>query len=200
MLTRLRKPQIGKRVFKSCGSALLTALIYHYIFGLEGMYVCFACIGAVYGMGSSFNDGFKNGFNRYVGTLWGGLMVIPFYWLCMHAPKVIPWIPTEVYMTIGLFFTMALNLAFGATSAIQPGAVVYFVVMYTQPQNGYVFYTIARIIDTAFGVIVSLVLMTIFPSEYDKEHGISLGEAFRGWIHQADGHVAKHSIPKENNK
>ena len=41
-------------------------------------------------------------------------------------------------MVAGLFCVMALNLAFGATSAIQPGTVVYFVVMYTQPENSYV--------------------------------------------------------------
>ena len=145
-------------------------------------------------MGSCFKEGFQHGFNRFVGTLLGGLLVIPFYWLCLNAPAAIPWIPVEIYMTIGLLCVMALNLAFGATSAIQPGAVVYFVVMYTQPQESYVSYTIARIIDTGVGAMVSLAFAALFRSTVDRANGISIREAFRNWARQADGHVAKHSL------
>lgn len=185
MLTNLRKPHVGKRVYKTCGSALIVALIYQYLLG--GRNPCFACIGAVYGMGSSFKEGFFNGFNRFVGTLLGGLMVIPFYWLYTHTPL---GIPAAVYLVVGLFATMWLNLAFGATSAIQPGTVVYFVVMFTQPTTGYVSYTIARIIDTAVGVAISLVLTAIDPGQIDKQNGISLKDAFRNWSRQSEGHIA----------
>ena len=194
MLTRLHKPSIGKRVLKTCLSALIVALFYDYALG--GRNPCFACIGAVYGMGSSFKEGFQHGFNRFVGTLLGGLLVIPFYWLCLNAPLYIPWIPSEFYMVAGLFCVMALNLAFGATSAIQPGAVVYFVVMYTQPEHSYVSYTIARIIDTGVGAAVSLAFSALFRSDPDKS-GISMREAFRHWAHQADGHVARHAANRE---
>lgn len=197
MTKRLHMPAIGKRVYKTCLSALIVALFYHYVLG--GRNPCFACIGAVYGMGSSFKEGFQHGFNRFVGTLLGGLLVIPFYWLCLNAPQVIPWIPVEFYMVAGLFCVMALNLAFGATSAIQPGTVVYFVVMYTQPENSYVSYTIARIIDTGVGAAVSLAFSALFRSNADKT-GISIREAFHHWKHQADGHVARHAAEKENRK
>ena len=166
---------------------------------LGGRNPCFACIGAVYGMGSSFKEGFQHGFNRFVGTLLGGLLVIPFYWLCLNAPQVIPWIPVEFYMVAGLFCVMALNLAFGATSAIQPGTVVYFVVMFTQPEHSYVSYTIARIIDTGVGAAVSLAFSALFRSNADKT-GISIRESFHHWKHQADGHVARHAAEKEKQK
>ena len=197
MSARPHMPAIGKRVYKTCLSALIVALFYHYVLG--GRNPCFACIGAVYGMGSSFKEGFQHGFNRFVGTLLGGLLVIPFYWLCLNAPQVIPWIPVEFYMVAGLFCVMALNLAFGATSAIQPGTVVYFVVMYTQPENSYVSYTIARIIDTGVGAMVSLGLSFVFRSSADKA-GISLREAFHHWKHQADGHVARHAAGRDKKK
>ena len=99
-------------------------------------------------------------------------------------------------MVAGLFCVMALNLAFGATNAIQPGTVVYFVVMYTQPEHSYVSYTIARIIDTGVGAAVSLAFSALFPSGPDKS-GISIREAFRHWAHQADGHVARHAANRE---
>lgn len=197
MSARLHMPPIGKRVYKTCLSALIVALFYHYVLG--GRNPCFACIGAVYGMGSSFKEGFQHGFNRFIGTLLGGLMVIPFYWLTIHAPQVVPWIPVELYMVAGMFCVMALNLAFGATSAIQPGTVVYFVVMYTQPEHSYVNYTIARIIDTGVGAMVSLGLSALFRSNADKA-GISLREAFHHWKHQADGHVAQHAAEKQKQK
>ena len=105
---KLHRPPIGKRVYKTCLSVLIVALVYHYVLG--GRNPCFACIGAVYGMGSSFKEGFQHGFNRFIGTLLGGLMVLPFYWLCLNAPAVIPWIPSEIYMVAGLFCVMALHL------------------------------------------------------------------------------------------
>ena len=194
---KLHRPPIGKRVYKTCLSVLIVALVYHYVLG--GRNPCFACIGAVYGMGSSFKEGFQHGFNRFIGTLLGGLMVLPFYWLCLNAPAVIPWIPSEIYMVAGLFCVMTLHLAFGATSAIQPGTVVYFVVMFTQPEHSYVSYTIARIIDTGVGAAVSLAFSALFRSNADKT-GISIREAFHHWKHQADGHVARHAAEKEKQK
>ena len=63
MTKRLHMPAIGKRVYKTCLSALIVALFYHYVLG--GRNPCFACIGAVYGMGSSF----KEGFSRHISAL-----------------------------------------------------------------------------------------------------------------------------------
>lgn len=194
---KLHRPPIGKRVYKTCLSVLIVALVYHYVLG--GRNPCFACIGAVYGMGSSFKEGFQHGFNRFIGTLLGGLMVLPFYWLCLNAPAVIPWIPSEIYMVAGLFCVMGLHLAFGASSAIQPGTVVYFVVMFTQPEHSYVSYTIARIIDTGVGAAVSLVLSALFRHELDKD-GISIRAAFHHWAHQSAGHVARHASEREHKK
>lgn len=126
-------------------------------------------------------------------------MVLPFYWLCLNAPAVIPWIPSEIYMVAGLFCVMGLHLAFGASSAIQPGTVVYFVVMFTQPEHSYVSYTIARIIDTGVGAAVSLALSALFRHEPDKD-GISIREAFHHWAHQSAGHVARHASQREHKK
>lgn len=185
MMTRFRKPKIEKRALRTCGSALIVALVYQYLLG--GRNPCFACIGAVYGMGNSFKDGFQNGFNRYVGTLFGGLLVIPFYWLYTHTPL---GIPAAVYMILGLFCVILLNISFGAYTAIQPAAVVYFVVMFTQPATGFISYTIARIIDTFVGVTVSLAITCFFPTKFDKEEGISISESFKNWIHKAEGNPA----------
>ena len=173
---RFRLPKVGMRVVKTCLSCLLVALIYEYLLG--GRNPCFACIGAVYGMGTKFSDGFRNGFNRFVGTLLGGLLVIPFYWLYVHTPF---GIPDFVYLVVGLFCVIYLHILLGANSAIQPGTVVYFVVMFTQPITGYVSYTIARIIDTGVGAAISLLICAISRSESDKQKKLSVKKSFRKW-------------------
>ncbi len=186
-----RLPQVGLRVVKTVLSCLLVALVYEYLLG--GRNPCFACIGAVYGMGSQFQEGFHNGFNRFVGTFLGGLMVIPFYWLYENTPF---GIPNYIYMVAGLFCVIYLNLACGANNAIQPGTVVYFVVMFTQPEAGYVGYTIARIIDTGVGVLFSLGITMLHPSEKDKANGMDIREAFRSWQRLAEGHLPRHQRTK----
>ena len=185
-------PGVGMRVVKTVISCLLVALVYEYL--LDGRNPCFACIGAVYGMGSQFQEGFHNGFNRFVGTFLGGLMVIPFYWLYVNTPF---GIPNYIYMAAGLFCVIYLNLAFGANNAIQPGTVVYFVVMFTQPLTGYVSYTIARIIDTGVGVLFSLVITMLHPSEKDKANGIDLRAVFNSWQKLAEGHIPAHERKKQ---
>ena len=119
-------PKVGMRLIKTCLSCLIVSLIYMYL--LPDRNPCFACIGAAYAMGSHIHEGFKHGFNRFVGTLLGGLMVIPFYWLYYNQPL---GIPSSVYMVVGLFCVIYINLMFGANNAVQPASVVYFVVLYT---------------------------------------------------------------------
>lgn len=66
------------------------------------------------------------------------------------------------------------NFALGADSAIQPGSVIYFVVIYTVGTERVVPYTIARILDTGLGVLIALLVYVLCPSRYDKEKGVSL--------------------------
>ena len=150
-------PHVGMRTVKTLISATLVAIVY----GLIDRNACFACIGAVFGMGSVFRGGLQSGGNRFIGTLIGGLIAIPFYWL-VH---ILPWpVPDWVWLLVGLFVVLYVSQMFGANGGIQPGTVVFFVVLYTVSQDRYVDYTIARIIDTGIGVAVSLAINKLFPS------------------------------------
>ncbi len=169
-------PKVGMRLIKTCLSCLIVSLIYMYL--LPDRNPCFACIGAAYAMGSHIHEGFKHGFNRFVGTLLGGLMVIPFYWLYYNQPL---GIPSSVYMVVGLFCVIYINLMFGANNAVQPASVVYFVVLYTQSEAVYVSYTIARIIDTGIGAAISVLLTVAMPSALDKIRGLQLNKFIQNW-------------------
>ena len=104
------------RIFKTLGAVLLVCAAYGL---LGGRNPCFACIGAVFGMGSFWREGVRHGGNRFLGTLLGGLVVIPFYCLYTNRPF---GLPGHLYLVLGLFCVIYINLLFGAHSAIQPGA------------------------------------------------------------------------------
>ncbi len=189
MLTPLkdfRSPMLTARMWRTALAVLLTVLLYEY--GLGQRNPCFALIGAVYGIGSHFEEGFYNGVNRVIGTFVGGFLVIPFYWLFNHQPF---GIPGFMWVVAGLGLVLWCNLAMGADSAIQPGTVIYFVVMYTVGKERVFTYTMARILDTGVGVLLALLLTILLPSKYDKENGLSFRtclqetkDAFRSYLNK----------------
>ena len=156
-------PKVGLRTIKTLLSVGLVAFLYSF----TDRNPCFACIGAVFGMGRVFKGGLKSGGNRFVGTFIGGLFVIPTYWLMNFSNLPVPhWI----WLMVGLFLVLYVSQILGAHDAIQPGTVVFFVVIYTVVKERYISYTIARILDTGFGVLVSLIINVFFPSPLeDKE-------------------------------
>ncbi len=156
-------PKIGARMVKSVAAVLIVALAYEYLLG--GRNACFACIGAIYGVGSVLSEGARNGFNRFIGTLLGGLVVIPFYWLYTNTPFSIP---STVYLGLGVFLTIYLNVLCGTNNAIQPGTIVYFVVLFTQPAETYVVYTISRVLDTGVGVLVGLAVNAAYRAPHSQ--------------------------------
>ena len=103
-------------------------------------------------------------------TYVGGLLVIPFHGLYTNQPF---GIPDGIWLVAGLCLVLWCNFALGADSAIQPGIVIYFVVMFTVGKERVFLYTIARILDTGFGVLLTLLLYVLHPSKHDKANGVS---------------------------
>ena len=114
--------------------------------------------------------------------------MIPFYELYISQPF---GVPDWIWLVLGLCLVLWCNFALGADSAIQPGSVIYFVVIYTVGTERVLPYTIARIIDTGVGVLIALLLYAIFPSKYDRENGVSIKtfwtetkESFKSYINK----------------
>ena len=168
-LKNFKSPRIRARMWRTALAVLITAVVYEYL--LSERNPCFALIGAVYAVGSQFEEGFHNGINRVIVTLVGGLLVIPFYELYTSQPF---GIPDWIWIVSGLCLVIWCNFALGADSAIQPGSVIYFVVIYTVGTERVIPYTIARILDTGCGVLITLLLYVLWPSKYDREKGVSL--------------------------
>ena len=168
-LKNFKSPRLTERLWRTALVVLVTSIIYKY--PLEGRNPCFALIGAVYGVGSQFEESFHSGFNRVIGPLVGGLLVIPFHGL--YTSQLFG-VPDWIWLVAGLCLVLWCNFALGADSAIQPGIVIYFVVMFTVGKERVFLYTIARILDTGFGVLLTLLLYVLYPSKYDKANGVSL--------------------------
>ena len=68
-------PKIGMRNIKTATAAALCALVYYFL----DRSPAFACIGAIFGMGSDLEQSKLHGGNRLFGTVIGGLLGIALF-------------------------------------------------------------------------------------------------------------------------
>ncbi len=173
-----RRFTLGMRTIKTLVATALVTLGY----ALWDRNPCFACIGAVFGMGSAIKTSLRSGGNRILGTVMGGLVAIPFYPLYQQQTF---GIPGFVYLTLGLAVILILGQLLGSGGGIQPGAVVFFVVLLTVKEDNFVMYTLNRMIDTVIGVSVSLVINAVLPSPHEEDPE-SVKKALLFWKRRKD--------------
>ena len=131
---------------------------------------------------------------RLTERMWRTAVVVPFYMLYQKQPF---GIPAFLWLAAGLCLVLWCNLALQADSAIQPGIVVYFVVLYTVGEERVVFYTLARILDTGIGVLISLLCYLLLPSKYDKEQGLSFRTMWKATKHAFQSYKDKNRLFRE---
>ena len=132
---------IGQRNIKSALAATLCALLYFAI----GRNPTFACIGAIFGMGSDMDNSRLNGGNRFFGTIIGGVL--------------------GMLLFIGVVVLILMSQTFHWPGAVQPGGVVLCIILFNTPVETYISYSIWRMIDTGVGVAISLLLNYLLPRE-----------------------------------
>lgn len=153
---------IGMRNVKTAISATLIAFVYFLI----DRNPTFACIGAVFGMGSDTKDSKLNGGNRLFGTIFGGvigMLLFPVY--ILFYPEGGYHMLLLVFLFVGIILLVLTSLFFQWPGAIQPGGVVLCIILFNTPVATYVSYSLNRIFDTAIGVIVSILINYWFPRE-----------------------------------
>lgn len=153
---------IGMRNVKTAISASLVALVYFLI----DRNPTFACIGAVFGMGSDTNDSKLNGGNRLFGTVFGGvigMLMFPVYTL--FYPDGGHHMLLLLFIFVGIILLVQVSLFFRWPGAIQPGGVILCIILLNTPVETYISYSLNRIFDTAVGVIVSILINYWFPRE-----------------------------------
>ena len=159
---RLSSLHLGMRNVKTAISATLCALLY-FLFDRNPT---FACIGAIFGMGSDMENSFLNGGNRLIGTILGGvigMLIFPLY--IIFYPEGGRHFLLLLFMFVGSLMLVVICMFFKSPGAIQPGGVVLCIILFNTPVDTYISYSLNRMFDTAVGVIISLLINYYFPRE-----------------------------------
>ena len=147
-------PKIGMRNIKTALAAALCALIYYFL----DRSPAFACIGAIFGMGS--------GDNRLFGTVIGGLLGVALFWVYLlfypQGGHTLLLVPLVFIGTVALILLCQIFWVGG----VQPGGVVLCIILFSTPVESYVTYALNRIFDTGIGVIMALVVNSVFPGGF----------------------------------
>lgn len=152
---------IGMRNIKTALAATLCALLYY-----PSENPTFACIGAIFGMGSDFENSYLNGGNRFIGTVIGGFVGMFLFHLYVQIyPEGGTYPLLLVLLFIGVNLLIVLSRLFQWPGAVQPGGVVLCIIFFNTPVDTYVAYSLNRMLDTAIGVAVALLVNILLPRE-----------------------------------
>lgn len=156
------KIHIGMRNIKTALAATLCALIYFLI----DRNPTFACIGAVFGMGKDLAHSWLNGGNRLFGTIIGGLLGMGLFRIyIIFYPAGGMHFLMLVLLFIGVILMILASQYFNWPGAIHPGGVMLCILLFNQPVDSYVQYSLNRILDTAVGVVIGMLVNILLPRE-----------------------------------
>lgn len=152
-------PGLGLRSIKTALAAMLTALLYVFV---PDRNPTFACIGAIFGMGTDMEESRRNGGNRFFGTIIGGFIGLGLYWLEHRIfPEGCYWVRLPLVF-LGIVIMIALCVLFRWPGGVQPGGVVLCIILFNTPAH-HIDYAIHRMIDTGVGVIIALLVNYLLP-------------------------------------
>ena len=156
-------PKIGMRNIKTSLAAAICALIYAFF---PTRSPAFACIGAIFGMGSDLKNSKLNGGNRFFGTIIGGLIGIALFriYLIFYPEGGHTWLLVPLVF-IGTMILIVMCQMFWV-GGVQPGGVVLCIVLFNTPVDNYVSYALNRMFDTGVGVLVALLANSCFPGGF----------------------------------
>ncbi len=159
---RLPKFHIGMRNIKTAFAASFCALIYFFIHRNP----TFACIGAVFGMGSDMGQSKLSGGNRLFGTIIGGLIGMGLFRIYIIFHPEGGFRPLMLLLLfVGVVILILISTLVKWPGAIQPGGVMLCIILFNTPVETYVTYSLNRILDTAIGVIIALIINALLPQE-----------------------------------
>lgn len=151
---------LGLRSIKTAIAATLTALLYAF----SSRNPTFACIGAVFGLGSDLDNSILGGGNRLIGTVLGGFIGLGL-WQIEH------WIfPEGNYffrlplIFVGIILLVCLSVYFRWPGGVQPGSVVLCIILFNTPAD-HVQYALDRMLDTGIGVVIAVCVNQLLTRE-----------------------------------
>lgn len=168
MLPQKRKmfavPKIGMRNLKTAIAATLCALIY----AIVDRNPTFACMSSVFAMNTNLQSSWKTGGNRLWGTIIGGCTGMLFFYLFKQVPLVFRYselLSESFFLFAGIIVMILISQFFGVNDSIPSGSVVFYIVMLLTPDDQYITYALNRMLDTGFGVLMSILVNVALPRE-----------------------------------
>lgn len=159
----VRPPKIGLRNIKTALAATLCALVYYFF----DRSPAFACIGAIFGMGSNLGASKLHGGNRFFGTLVGGFIGMGLFAFYM---QLFPDGSSNRWFLIPLTFVGVVVLIVACqyiwVGGVQPGGVVLCILLFNTPTDSYISYALNRILDTGIGVLAALFVNGMLPGGF----------------------------------
>ena len=155
-------PGVGMRNIKTALAAAFCALIYYFV----GRSPAFACIGAIFGMGSDMEDSRKNGGNRLFGTLIGGLLgmlLFRIYLIFKPDGAYTLWLVPLTFIGTVILIVLCQMVWVGG---VQPGGVVLCILLFNTPTDTYITYAMNRILDTGIGVLAAIFVNGMLPGGF----------------------------------
>ena len=153
---------IGMRNVKTAAAAALCAFIYLLI----DRNPTFACIGAIFGTGKDIPHSWLNGGNRLFGTIIGGLLGMGLFsiYIIFYPQGGFHFLMLPL-LFVGVILLILASQYFNWPGAMHPGGMMLCILLFNQPVDTYVAYSLDRILDTAVGVVVALFLNVLLPRE-----------------------------------
>ena len=150
-------PKVGLRNIKTALAASLCALVYYFL----DRSPAFACIGAIFGMGGSYEQSRLHGGNRFFGTLVGGFIGMGLFAFYMHLfPD-----GSHRWFLVPLTFVGVVILIV-LCQYIWVGGVVLCILLFNTPTDTYISYALNRILDTGIGVLTAIFVNGMLPGGF----------------------------------
>ena len=159
---KYRHPKIGLRNIKTALAATLCALVYYFF----DRSPAFACIGAIFGMGSDYGMSKLHGGNRFFGTLVGGFigMGLFAFYVFLFPDGSNRWFLIPLTFIGVVLLILACQCIW--VGGIQPGGVVLCIILFNTPVETYISYALNRILDTGIGVLAAFFVFFLLPGGF----------------------------------
>ncbi|WP_312811308.1 aromatic acid exporter family protein [Sedimentibacter sp.] len=146
-------PRIGMRNIKTSTSVFLCLLLFEL---LDRENALMACIAAVICMQNTIVDSFRKGTERIIGTIIGGIAgaFVLFLISTFGYENILIFI-----IPIGVIILIEICVSLGLKNSVVICCVVYLVLLTSANHvEGYLLYTINRILDTSVGIVIALLI------------------------------------------
>lgn len=145
--------KIGMRNIKTTLSVFICLLLFEFIDRENSI---FACIAAVICMQNTVVDSMEKGMARVIGTIIGGMMgaVVLFVVKTFFNDSILIFI-----IPLGIMALIQVCVAINMKQSVVICCVVYLSIMITKNHdNGYLLYTVNRVVDTSVGILIALLV------------------------------------------